>query len=58
MKLLIDAEVAQAVINYMAGRPYAEVYKLLPGLTNLSPAPEVAPPTKEVGSEVEPSQQD
>lgn len=57
MKLLIDAEVAQAVVSYLAGRPYAEVYKILPGMTNLTPVPEAPAPVKDASSEEQPSQQ-
>ena len=37
MNLLVSQETAQRVLNYLALRPYSEVYQLIPGLTNLQP---------------------
>lgn len=36
-KLLIDYALAQAVVAYLAQRPYAEVYQLIAGLQRLEP---------------------
>jgi hypothetical protein len=32
MKLLISLELAQALVNYLQGRPYAEVHQLITAL--------------------------
>lgn len=43
-ELLIPLELAEAIANYLAQRPYAEVYQLIAALQQLQPAPE-APET-------------
>lgn len=35
--LIIDRELAQAVVNYLSGRPYVEVAPLIDKLLRLSP---------------------
>lgn len=41
MDLLVKQENAQSVLNYLLSRPYGEVYKLVPYLTNLKPGKEL-----------------
>lgn len=43
MKLIIEQQDAQAIADYLSGRPYKEVYNLLPPLARLQPIPEVVP---------------
>jgi hypothetical protein len=38
--LLVEKTAAQAVLDYLANRPYHETYKLIPGLMNLQAAPD------------------
>lgn len=52
---LIKEDLANHVLNYLAGRPYVEVYQLVQGLQQLPEAPgpmEVAPGVKVHGVEV------
>lgn len=37
MRLVIDQALAQAVLNYLARRPYAEVFELIAALQRLEP---------------------
>ena len=49
-QLVIDLKVAEAVVNYLAARPYVEVFQLIAAMQQLQPlpAPEPAPvPVKE-----------
>lgn len=32
MKLIIDAELAQAILNYLQGKPFSEVHQLINAL--------------------------
>ena len=47
-KLVIDLKTAEAVVNYLAARPYVEVFQLIAAMQQLQPlpAPE-AKPTEE-----------
>jgi hypothetical protein len=44
-QLVIDLKTAEAVVNYLAARPYIEVFQLIAALQQLQPlpAPEPAP---------------
>lgn len=45
----ITTELAQAILNYLASKPYAEVFRLVEELTkqiNTQPKPEVKPEAK------------
>ena len=44
-KLIIDVKTAEAVVNYLAGRPYVEVFQLIAAMQQLQPlpAPEAKP---------------
>lgn len=33
----LSPELAQAIVNYMASRPYQEVYQVMPAIMNLEP---------------------
>ena len=49
-QLVIDLKTAEAVVNYLAARPYVEVFQLIAAMQQLQPlpAPEPAPaPVKE-----------
>ena len=49
-QLVISLATAEAVVNYLAARPYVEVFQLIPAMQQLQPlpAPEPAPvPVKE-----------
>lgn len=46
-KLNITQDLAQAIVNYLATRPYAEVYRMVQGLQSLEVHPE---PEKEEDS--------
>ena len=49
-QLVIDLKVAEAVVNYLAQRPYIEVFQLIAAMQQLQPlpAPEPVPaPVKE-----------
>lgn len=37
--LIIPTELAQAVVDYLSGRPYREVANLIAGMVRLEPAP-------------------
>ena len=37
MKYLIDTELRNAILNYLASRPYAEVFNAIQALQNLQP---------------------
>lgn len=47
--LSIPKDLAQAVVNYLATRPYQEVHQFMPALLSLQPIPqpEPKPETKE-----------
>lgn len=51
MPKIIQEQLLESVINYLATRPYQEVYKVMPTLMSLPDAPPAAvensPPTKE-----------
>lgn len=42
--LLIPQETLQALITYLAAKPYQEVYQIIPALQNLRPADPPKPP--------------
>lgn len=47
-KLVIDLKTAEAVVNYLAQRPYVEVFQLVAAMQQLQPLPAPkAKPTKE-----------
>lgn len=46
-KLIISFELTNAIAQYLAQRPYAEVYQLIAALQQLQPAPE-APRASEI----------
>jgi hypothetical protein len=39
-QFLIDTQLAQVILDYLAQRPYHEVYQLIAALQRLAPAPE------------------
>jgi len=39
-KLVIDIKTAEAVVNYLASRPYIEVFQLIAAMQQLQPLPE------------------
>ncbi len=41
--LIIPIELVQAVANYLAQKPYGEVYQLIAALQQLKPVPQPAP---------------
>jgi hypothetical protein len=41
MKLIIEQELAQVILNYIATKPYAEVFQLIVQLQQLPQLPEV-----------------
>lgn len=45
--LLIPQALAQAIVNYLAQQPYADVVNLVSAMTRLQPAPTVADPKTE-----------
>ncbi len=51
MKLLIDREAAQKILQYLASRPYAETFELIPGLLNMKQGTEVAVAAPQPSSE-------
>jgi hypothetical protein len=51
MKMSIDQEDAQKILNYLAARPYVEVAELVPILLNLK-APVVAMDANETTTEL------
>jgi len=44
-QLVIDLKTAEAVVNYLATRPYIEVFQLIAAMQQLKPLPEPAAPT-------------
>jgi len=38
-KLIIDVKTAEAVVNYLAQRPYVEVFQLIAAMQQLQPLP-------------------
>jgi hypothetical protein len=42
MNLLVDQKGAQEILNYLASKPWNEVYKLIPHMINLKPGVEVS----------------
>lgn len=46
-KFIIDAALAQAIADYLAGRPFVEVERLIHGLRMLRPVPAEVPAEKD-----------
>jgi hypothetical protein len=42
-KLVIDLKTAEAVVNYLATRPYVEVFQLIAAMQRLQPLPASEP---------------
>lgn len=53
--LLIPEKLAQILVDYLANRPYGEVFQLIPGLMGLKPAPIDEPKPDEDGKAEAPS---
>lgn len=51
MKLLIEKDVAQAILTYLATRPYSDVFNFIPALVGLQPAPGEKEEAKPVATE-------
>lgn len=45
-QLVIDLETAEAVVNYLAQRPYIEVFQLIAAMQQLQPLPAPEPAIK------------
>ena len=41
---LLPSDLGQAILDYLAKRPYAEVYAMVQGLQQMQPAPETIEP--------------
>jgi hypothetical protein len=53
MKYLIEEKLANAILNYLVGRPYIEVANLVQGINSLIPVKEApAPVTQEATKEI------
>lgn len=46
-QLVIDLKTAEAVVNYLATRPYVEVFQLIAAMQQLQPLPAPEPVVKE-----------
>lgn len=46
MNLIISKDLAQAILNYLAGKPYIEVFELVAQLRGLKEEPKPEEPTE------------
>lgn len=49
----LPPELAQAIVNYLATKPYQEVFQVMPQIMNLEGVPEVAPVPGESQEEID-----
>ena len=52
MKLIIDADLANAILNYLVSKPYAEVFNYVSGLQSLKPIEDLDNIVKQAGLEI------
>jgi hypothetical protein len=49
MRFIIEEKLANAILNYLANKPYIEVAGLMHGMNSLQPFPEKPLPCEETG---------